>query len=162
MDARISMQTIYQNAVIEAQRISTQLNTLQAQASTGQKFAQVSDDPQASLTLLAAGDQLDRLGSHLSGIDSATTTLNYSVSALQKVGSLFTEAKSLALQASNSTNDQSALSAIGDQVNGLLNELLSLANTNDQGYVFSGTATTTRPYVVTSRDAQGNATAIAY
>ena len=45
MDTRVSMQTIYQNALLSTRQITDQLASLQAQASTGQKFANVSDDP---------------------------------------------------------------------------------------------------------------------
>ena len=163
MDTRMGLPVFYQNALAGAQQITDQLNSLQAQAATGQKFAKVSDDPAAALTVLSASDQNERLTANLANIQSATTALNTGVSALQQVNNIFSQAKTIAIQASNSTNDTTSFAALADQVNGLINQLLSVANTQNNGtYVFAGTDTNTQPYVVSSQDAQGNALAVKY
>src|SRR2546423_12552220 len=104
MDTRVSMQTIYQNALIDTRQITERLTALQAQASTGQKFARVSDDPTGALSVIAATDQEQRLAAHLNNIQSATTALNSGVSALQQVTDILRQAKTIAIQAGNSGN----------------------------------------------------------
>src|SRR5205807_2192014 len=94
MDTRISMQSIYQNALTDNRRIALQLASLQAQAATGQKYAKVSDNPSAALTILNSTDQNQRVTAHLANIQSATTALNTGVSALQQVSNIFGQAKS--------------------------------------------------------------------
>src|SRR5262249_37682298 len=139
-----------------------QLSTLQAQASTGQKFAKVSDDPSAALSVIAANDQVQRLGAHLDNIQAATTALNSGVSALQQVSGILQQAKTIAIQAGNSLNDTTAFGAMADQVNGLINHLLSVANSQNNGtYLFGGTAARTQPYVATL-NAQGDPVAVKY
>jgi flagellar hook-associated protein 3 len=156
------MQTIYQDALIGTRQISDQLTALQAQATTGQKFSKVSDDPTAALSVLTATDQQQRLSAHLDNIQTSTTTLNASVSALQQVSDLFSQAKSIAIEAGNSANDTTSFGAMADQVNGLINQLLSLANTQNNGtFLFGGSAAQTKPYAATL-DAQGNAVAVKY
>src|SRR5438874_876226 len=124
MDTRISMQSVYQNALIDTRQITEQLAALQAQASTGQKFSKVSDNPAASLTLLTSIDQDQRLSAHLDNVQAATTALDTSVSALQSVSGIFTQAKSIAIQASNATNSPASLTALANEVSGLINDLL--------------------------------------
>ncbi len=163
MDTRVGMQSIYQNAILGNQQITAQLQALQAQATTGQKFAQVSDDPGAALSLMSTTDQEQRLTAHLANIQSATTALNTSVAALQQVNDIFTQAKSLAIQASSSNNDPTSYAALAAQINGLINNLLTAANTQSNGtYVFSGTASATKPFTVASQDASGNVQRVGY
>src|SRR5689334_19164654 len=100
MDARVTSQSILQDTAAAERQITDQLNALNAQAATGQKFAKVSDDPAYALTVMSNTDLENRLTAHLTNIQSATSALNTSVSTLQQVNNIFSEAKSLAIQAS--------------------------------------------------------------
>jgi flagellar hook-associated protein 3 FlgL len=163
MNASVGTQTIFQDALYNNQFINDQLVSLQAQASTGQKFANVSDDPTAAMSVIADNDQNQALTTHLSNIQSATAALNTSASALQDVNNIFAQAKSIAIEAGNSANDTSTFGAMAQQVNGLINSLLTAANTQNNGvYVFGGASYNTQPYTVTSQDGQGDPTAISY
>jgi flagellar hook-associated protein 3 FlgL len=163
MDSRVSMESVFQNSIADNERITDQLSTLQTQAATGQQFANVSDDPSAALQVLSATDQDQLLTSHLNNIQSATTALNTSVSALQQVSNIFTNAKSIAIQASNSTNSPSSLETMAEQVDALINNLVGVANTqNNNTYVFGGTDTQTPPFAVTQQNAQGGAQTVSY
>jgi flagellar hook-associated protein 3 len=163
MNASVGAQTIYQNAIYDDQLINQQLVSLQSQASTGQKFANVSDDPSAMMTVIADNDQNQVLTTHLNNIQSATAALDTSTSALQQVNNIFAQAKSIAIQAGNSANDTSSFGAMAQQVNGLINSLLTAANTQNNGvYVFGGASDNKQPYAVTSQDGQGNPTAVTY
>src|ERR1700677_2745357 len=160
----ISSLTFYQDAMSDSQQLSSQLSTLQAQAATGQQYNQVSDNPTASLQMLANSDQLGLISAHLSNIQSATTALNSGVSALQQANSLLSQAQSLAQEGVNSTNSSESLTAMGQQVNALISSMLSLANTQNGGtYVFAGdSASTQPPFTVSSQNAQGNPATVSY
>ncbi len=163
MNASMGMTTIYQNAIYDNQLLNNLLVSLQTQASTGKNFANVSDDPADAMEVIAGTDQNQLFTTHLNNIQSATTALNTSVSALQEVDSIFAQAKSIAIEASNSNNDTTSFSAMAQQVNGLITSLLNAANTQNNGvYVFSGTAYNTQPYVIASTDGQGNPTLVTY
>ena len=163
MDTRVSMQSMYQTAMAGTEQISDQLEQLQAEGTTGLKYSQVSDNPTASLQIISNTDQQQALTAYLGNIQSATASLNASGSALQQVNTIFSQAKSIALQGASSTNTTESDSAMADQVNQLLNNLLDAANTQDSNgaYVFGGTATTTPPYTAT-RDAAGNIVSVSY
>ena len=162
--ALISSATFYQDAMAESQQLTGQLGTLQTEAATGQKYAQVSDNPAASLAMLANSDQEGVIGAHLGNIQTATSALNTSVSALQQANSILAQAQSLALQGSNATNNSDSLTALGQQVNSLISSMISLANTQNGGtYVFGGAGTQSQPpYTVSSQDAQGDPQTVSY
>lgn len=163
MNVRVTLQTMVNQALAETSQQTNQLATVQAQAATGNLMQAPSDNPVAAATVEAGTDQTNRLQSYLSNIDAVTSTLNDSVSTLQNVSNIFSQAQSIALQASNSTNGASADGALADQVDQLITQLLSDANAQSNGeYLFSGSATQTQPFVVTATDAAGDPTQVTY
>jgi flagellar hook-associated protein 3 FlgL len=85
------------------------------------------------------------------------------VSSLQEVTNLLAQAKSIAIEASNSANDATAFDGLATQVNAIFNQVLAIANTQNNGtYSFGGTASSAPPFVVSSKDAQGNPQAVQY
>ena len=144
MDASIGAMTLYQDTIYDNQLLNNQLVTLQAQAPTGQKFANVSDDPVDAMHVIADNDQNQLDTTDLSNIQSATAALNTSTSALTQVDNVFSQAQSIAVQASNSTNDASAYGAMAQQVGGLISDLLTAANTQNNGTTSSAARQSTR------------------
>src|SRR5258708_754506 len=98
MDTRVTLQTIVQGALAGTGRLTDQLASLQSQAATGKKFAQVSDDPSAALTVLDNEALAQSYATHLNNITTATSQLNASVSTLQQVSNLFSQAHSIAIE----------------------------------------------------------------
>ena len=164
MDLRITPQALVSQTVASLQQNENVLANLQEQASTGLRILQPSDDPVAAVQALATNAQNLQLGSYLNNITTSQATLNASSSALQQAGTLLTQATSLATQGANGSNGSTALSTLATQVNAILGQVVSLANTQDPSgrYVFGGTATRTAPYVVTGTDAQGQPTGVQY
>ena len=110
MDTRVSLQTTVQQAVANSTSLSDQLAKIQAQAATGKQYPNVSDDPSASLAVLADNNQATTYGIQLANVNTATATLNNSVSTLQAVSDAFLPRNHAIdrVQASNSTNDSTA------------------------------------------------------
>jgi flagellar hook-associated protein 3 FlgL len=163
MDLRVSSQTIADQAIANATQQAASVAQLQEQASTGNTIQQPSDNPEGEVTLLAAQELNQQLGTYLTNIKSAQITLGASTTALQNTSSILSQANSLAEQANNSTDSSTTLQAIASQVNDLLGQLVSAANTQSGNqYLFAGTASTTKPFVVTSTNSQGQAETIAY
>src|SRR5579862_1600498 len=157
------MNTMINQVLASAGQQTTRLAQLQAEASTGNKLQAPSDDPAATVAVLAAQGQIAQLGTYLSNIQSATSTLNASVSALQQATNIFSQAKQIAIQGSQSVNSQQELNVMADQVDQLLTQLLDVANTKsgDQ-YLFAGTNPQTQPFTVASNNSQGLPASIAY
>lgn len=149
MVLRVTLQTSVNQALFNLRSVTDQLAVTTAQASTGKRILQPSDDPLGAIAAITYKAQDQRLDTNLSNIQDAQSTLNMSVSTLLDVGNIFSQAQQLAIQGTNSGNDTTALNALGQQVDSLLQRLVGTANTKNGGeYVFSGTATQTQPFVV--------------
>src|SRR4051794_19534487 len=128
MTTPISLLFLTQQAISESSRQSETLARLQQQASTGKKLLAPSDDPALSATLVANDAQDQRLGAFLNTINSVTSTLDQGVSTLQDAADVLVAAKSLALQGAQSDLDATARAALAQQVNVLIQRLISLGN----------------------------------
>ena len=160
---RITFPTMVNNALIAARKQTDQLATLQQEASTGNRINVPSDDPIDAPVLLASQAQNDRLTTYLSNTQSAQSTLNLSVSSLQQANDVMTQAKSIAVEATNSANDAVALGSMAQQVDQLLSRLIGIGNTQQNGhYIYGGTSSRTAPFVVTASNSQGLPQTIAY
>jgi flagellar hook-associated protein 3 FlgL len=152
MDLRITPQIIAANAIANAQKQSTQLGILQQEASTGLRILQPSDDPAAALQVLGYQAQNNRLSIYRQNIADAQAKLNSSVSTLNEVSNLLTQAKDLALEGSNSANTPDAYQAMAAQVDSILKEVIHLANTQQNGqYLYGGTASQTQPFTTNAQ-----------
>jgi flagellar hook-associated protein 3 FlgL len=156
MNLRVSLQSQVGQALFYERQQTAAMSHLQQEESSGNRILSPDDDPLGAVAVInyntqTAGDTTD-----LTNIDTATNTLNGSVSTLQSVGGVLNQARQLAIQAANSGNDASALGALGRQADALLNQLVGLANTQNNGqYLYGGTKTDAAPFVV---DAAGNVT----
>src|SRR5271157_4073643 len=119
MNVRVSLQTIVNQALSESSQQTDQLAQLQAQASTGNRLQAPSDDPAVAAVLEAATAQTNRLQSYLDNISALQPTINQSVSTLQDVANILSQAKDIALQGAQSTNGAQADGALADQVDQL-------------------------------------------
>jgi flagellar hook-associated protein 3 FlgL len=130
-----------------------QMNTQQEdqalqQVSTGQKLNSLSDNPSAAATLVNLRMQSDSDTQYLQNISSLTGSLNVANSALSSVVEALTAAQSVGVEGADSTLNASNRQALAQQIQGIQQEILGLANTSYNGqYLFSGTAATTQPYV---------------
>lgn len=116
--------------------------------STGRRVNQPSDDPAAAALLIDNHDRTTFTARYLQSLTSlqgqfqtADSTLNSIVLALQR-------ALTLGVQGGNGTNSDDDRAAIAGELQGIQDQLLSLANTAFQGrFLFSGTRTDTVPFV---------------
>src|SRR5579863_10545969 len=124
---------------------------LSAQLSSGVRVNSLSDDP------LAAGENVLLLN-QIQSDDSFTQTsslvqgqLQVADSALGGVVSQLTQAISLATSANNGTLNASDLKSISNQLAGVRDEVVALANTSYQGeYIFGGRQSGTTPFSITN------------
>ena len=152
MEMRITPQIIASEAIANAQEQTSQLAILQQQASTGLRILQPSDDPTAALEVMADQAQNNQLNVYQQNISDAQAKLNSSVSTLNQVSNLLTQAKDLGLQGSNNPNSPTALQAMAAQVNSILQEVIQLANTQQNNqYLYGGTASQSQPFTVNAQ-----------
>lgn len=152
MNLRITPQIIVANATASAQQETSQLATLQQQISTGLRILQPSDDPLAAMQVSAEQTYNNQLDTYQQNVADAQAKLNTSVSTLTQVSNLLAQAKDIALQGSNSTNSTTAFQAMGTQVSSILNEVIQLANTQQNGeYIYGGTDSQAQPFAVNAQ-----------
>ena len=132
---------------------------LTEELASGSQVNSLSDNP------LAAGENV-LLSAQIAGDDSfsqsASSTqsmLQVSDSALGTVVSQITSAISLATEANNGTLNASDVQSISNQLAGIRDEVVSMANTTYLGqYVFSGSQGGTAPYTLNTATSPATAT----
>jgi len=126
------------------------------QVSSGQKLNSLSDNPVAVASLVNLRMQSSSDTQYLQNISSLTGSLNVADSALSSVVEALTTAQTLGVEGGGGTVNTQNQQALAQQVQGIQQEILGLANTSYDGqYLFSGTATTTQPYVADASAASG-------
>lgn len=116
-------------------------DSLTSQLSTGLAVQSASDDPLEASESVKLGSAIARDDAYVSAAAGVESKLQVADSALGSVVTQVTSAISLAVQGLNGTMNASDLSALGQQMAGLRDEVVSLANTSYAGgYLFSGTS----------------------
>ncbi len=144
MIGRVTPAMFSLHATQNARRHSHQLSILQQQASTGLRLLKPSDDPAAMRSVLVQKIEDNRIETQLANIQDARTKLNVSVSNLSEINKIFVRAQDIALEGNQSDQPE----VLAQEVDGLIDRLLTIANTQHDGqYIFSGTAVKTQPFV---------------
>jgi flagellar hook-associated protein 3 FlgL len=146
----------YPDLIADAAQTQQQINTDEQEIASGSSVNLPSDNPAAAASLVqnsaetSQADQFERsVGSIQGEIQSADSNLSSVVTALQ-------QAITLGVEGANGTVNGADRAAIVTQIQGIQNQLLSLANLSYQGnYVFGGTANQTTPYVLDPSSASG-------
>ena len=143
---RITQTQISRSATAHLAGQTAEMFQRQQEISTGLRIRRPSDDPSGMRRSLILNDRVERLDSHISSIQYAQSRLSQAAVQLQDANTLLVRARGIALQAPQTTED-SEVSALVSELNGILNQLTSVANSRDEnGYLFSGTASHTLPF----------------
>lgn len=122
---------------------------LTQEISSGVRVNSIGQDPVASAQNVQLLNQIQRDDSFTQTSSLTNGLLQVTDSALGGVVKQLNEAIGLATQGNNGTLNASDLKAISNQIAGLRDEVLTLANTNYQGqYVFGGSQTGTTPFTL--------------
>jgi flagellar hook-associated protein 3 FlgL len=124
---------------------------LTSELSSGVRVTSLSTDPVAAGQNVSLLNQIQQDDSFTSSSSLVSGQLQVADSALGSVVTELTSAISLATSANNGTMNSSNVKSISNQISGILDEVLSLANTSYQGnYIFGGTQTSTTPFTLTT------------
>jgi flagellar hook-associated protein 3 FlgL len=146
----------YPDLLADVAQTQQEVNTDEQQIASGLSVNVPSDNPAAAAVLIQNADQTSQadqfqrsIGGVQGEIQSADSTLNSVITALQ-------QAISLGVEGANGTVNAADRAAIVTQLQGIQSQLVSLANLAYQGnYVFAGTATQTPPYVLDPNSSSG-------
>lgn len=144
------------NILSDLEQSQSALNVALQQVATGKRVNQPSDDPGASANMVQNGIDTANNDQYMQNINTLQTTVQAASSALNNVVSSLTQAISLGTQGANGTNSASNLQALATEVQGILSNVVSQANTSVQGnYIFGGTVTGTAPYTADASSPTG-------
>lgn len=147
---RISTSYLLNNLSRDIAQQLARMQKLSEDISTGKRVRKPSDDPIAASRGLAIRALRAGVAQHKTNIDDAKDWLGATERALMKAQEVFENAADAALRAGNSTLSDDERRALAQDVDGLISELVDLANTQYDGrYIFAGLKTLTRPFVLT-------------
>jgi flagellar hook-associated protein 3 FlgL len=134
----------------------SQEQTALEQLASGKLINMPSDNPAGAAELVqnqALQDQTDQYLQNTSAVEGQLQTAD---STLSSVVDSLNQAISLGTQGANGTNSPEDLQAIAQQVQGIQDQMVQLANTSYQGnYIFAGTDTNTVPFTLDSSAPDG-------
>jgi len=146
----------YPDLLAAIAQLQQQISSNEEQIATGQSVNVPADNPAAAAQLVQNADQTSQADQFQRSISSIQGEIQNADSALNSVTAALQQAISLGVEGGNGTVNSSDRAALASQVQGIQNQLLSLANLSYQGnYVFAGTATQTPPYVLDPSSSSG-------
>ncbi len=136
-------------AVTQLGLLRSSLADLQDQVTTGKRWQVASDDPVAANTVLANASQQRAIAQYQTGISTAQRRNALEDGVLQQLTDLVSRAREIGIQQGDaSANSTTRQQAVGE-VNGLIAQAVSLANTKDgDEFLFGGVQSTSAPYTV--------------
>lgn len=152
---RISTNTIYQSGISKISSLQADQTKLQQQISTGKRITLPSDDPIASTRALEISHAQGVNASFASGRQTAQLKLNTLESSLASITSLLVSTQSTLVGAGNGSLSDLQRGFIATELNGSLEELINLANTQDSSgdFIYAGFKTDTKPFIANASGA---------
>ncbi len=149
MTMRISTNFIYSSSGAQIGTLQSQLARTQQQLSTNRRMLSAADDPIASARALEVTQAQSINAQFATNRQNARSALSQEEVALTGVQKVIQDVQVIAVAAANGTNSASDRATYANELQGRLDDLLSLANSSDGngGYVFSGYQSGTVPFV---------------
>ncbi|CCW35892.1 flagellar hook-associated protein 3 [Chthonomonas calidirosea] len=147
---RISTQQIVQDTILGVEDAYSRFGVAEKQVSTGKRINQPSDDPVGTGEVLKLQQLNSQINQYNNIIDLAVNFLSTTDSALSSTNNLLQQARTIALQAANSSLDDSARANLANQIGQIITQVISLGNSSYEGrYIFAGQRTKTAPLAQT-------------
>ena len=144
-----ALNNIYNNVSLALHLHTDALANLQEQVSTGSRINRVSDDPAAAYRVLGLNTNEKSLENYIDNVSEVISILELSSIIIEDITSNFTETQVRTTQIISGIYDEAARKRTAEGINDILEQTVSLANTQhmDQ-YLFGGTDTGSAPYTV--------------
>jgi flagellar hook-associated protein 3 FlgL len=153
MSTRITSNMISRSVLNDLNEVSQRLSKTQQRMSSGKQITRASDDPYGASRALTLRGDIEGTQQYQRNVNEATAWQNVTDAALAKITEAVHRARELAIQGASDSAGQSARNAAAAEIDQLIASVKQEANASYGGrYVFSGTATDTRPYDVNGAD----------
>ena len=144
---RVANKTIYDAVKYNLGNCTQEINKANEIVSTGKRINNLSDDPVGLTQVLNIRSAISNLEQMQRNISRGNSWLASSESALTHVQDIISDTKVLCIQMANATIDSAERLSAAGTVQNMLDEIISLANTNIAGsYIFAGSKTDTTPF----------------
>lgn len=144
---RVASKTVYDRTIYNLSNITDELNRSNEIISSAKRINKPSDDPVGLTQALGLRASIDSIKQMQRNLDLGKSYLNSAESALSQVQELIEEVKSICVQMVNSTVGASERAAVAKNVNNIKKEIISLANTDVNGwYIFGGYQSSIPPF----------------
>ena len=159
---RVTNQSTYEAIKYNLAQSAMDLVKANKIVASGKRINNLSDDPIGLVQVLSLRESLANIDQMARNVSTARNWLDGGETAIGSVKEIITDMKTLAIQMANGTVGVDERSAAAAQVQGTLEQIVSLANTQVNGqYIFAGTKTDTKPFGI-DRDGNGNPTGVTY
>jgi len=158
-----SLDSIYNSASWAIWQHSTALAKLQEKAATGQDINRPSDDPTDANRILSLRTESRSMEVYMKALGDTISELDFSSSVIQQIDDQMISALGYITSiSSGGTETEDTRRILANQINSILEQVVSLANSQLSGhYLFSGAASDVQPYTV-ERDSSDNITRVLY
>ncbi len=144
-----TLNSIYNNTSFALSLQFEALSRLQEQAATGSRVNRASDDPSSAYQILGLNSQTRDIENYVNNLANVSDMLNSSLAVIGNMSSSLATAKQRITQVTSGTYDQNARIRTAEEINEILEQAVSSANTkNLNTYLFAGGNTGSAPYVV--------------
>ncbi len=146
---RISTANTYDVAVDNLVKRQNDLSRSQQQLSTGKRVVRASDDPTAASRAERALASVSRIDASKRAVDASQALMSQTESSLGDAGELLQQARELLVAAGNGSYSDAERKSLADQLRGIRDQLLSVANRSDgsDGYLFGGQGSNQPPFL---------------
>lgn len=147
---RISDQMRVRNLLYQLENRLESANKYQSQLVSGKRIEKPSDDPLDTSRALGFRHQLMRNEQHTRNVEDGLGRMEYTDGILQNMNEIMNQALSLAVEADNGALTAEDRQFIANEVNQLLEDLVTKANNQYNGkFLFGGFNNHTEPFIVT-------------
>jgi flagellar hook-associated protein 3 FlgL len=145
---RVATQSLFRGIQQNILRLSYELKKIEEKVSSGKNFNRPSDNPVAVVNSMGLRSTLARIEQYQKNMDTGKVWLGMNETVLEQVSNLAARAQEIALQLSSGSQTAEVRTAAVSEIDQLLDEAISLGNTQLNGkYIFGGYRTAIPPFV---------------
>lgn len=160
MAIRVTNSSLRENTIININNNLRTLQEIQKQLTTGRRINRPSDDPVGIISTIRLRNSIEETNQHQTNLEDGRSRLNATYQALSNIEDLILEIQGMGSDALSSSQS-ATYSIVGQEIDGLLNEVFINANAKFLGkYLFGGHESVRAPYIE-SFDSSGNVISVA-
>jgi flagellar hook-associated protein 3 FlgL len=142
------MSTIYNSIQNNLQSLAEDLQRINASISSGKKYQRISDSPVDVGAILGLSQDESQMVQYDRNLNTAKSWLSTTLSALQNITDIVRVSAALANQMATGTYNASQRQAAAQQIQGYIEEVMQVGNTELEGqHIMAGYSTDSPPFV---------------